>query len=152
MHHTYGLQWERMDQISKVAVVFRFGSLVALTWTLCYFPIRLLRPRPLLSEIVRQPGMIACSAVCLSIAFGAILSLPGVARAMCRGGLQPIARIVEASVNNLVVAHAIAGAWLALRLSGAWKSEPGWIDAMGCTLGFYWIIALVFLNFQLLWL
>jgi len=145
------LQWMLMDRVSRSAVVFRLVSFVALTWTLCYFPIRFRKPRPPFSEIVRQPGMVACTAACMSIVFGASLTVPGVSLALSRRGPQPLAQIIEASVNNLVIAHAVAGAWLTLRLSGAWRAEPGWIDGMGRALGIYWILSLAFLNYQILW-
>ena len=144
--------WNQMDLASKSSIGFRLGSLLALVLTVCYFPIRLRGPRPPLSVIRRQPGMVACAAACLSVGFGGLLSLPGVARALSRGSSQPVALIVGASVSNLVVAHAVAGAWLALCLSGAWRSERGWIDAMGRGLGIYWIGSLIFLNCQYLWL
>jgi hypothetical protein len=39
------------------------------------------------------------------------------------------------------VGIAVAGAWLALRASGRWRSEPSWIDRLGRALGWAWIAA-----------
>ena len=35
---------------------------------------------------------------------------------------------------------AVSAAWVVLRLAGAWRAEPGWIDRTGRALGIYWIL------------
>ena len=147
-----GPWWSMMDPASRIAVAFRLVSQLAVAWTVCYFPLRLRGPRPALSEVFKQPGMVACSAACLSMLFGALLVLPTI-RLLIAGSVKTsLARVVEGNVvSNFAVAHAVVGAWMALWLSGSWKSEPGWIDGMGRALGVYWVLSLVFLNYQLLW-
>ena len=36
---------------------------------------------------------------------------------------------------------AVAGAWLALALSGRWRPEPDWLDRAGRVLGLLWIVS-----------
>jgi hypothetical protein len=36
---------------------------------------------------------------------------------------------------------AVAGAWLALVLSGRWRPEPDWIDRAGRAFGVCWIVS-----------
>jgi hypothetical protein len=146
------MRWDLLDNISRVGVVSRIVTFVALIFTISYFPIRLRRPRPPLSEIFRQPGMIACSTVVLSIAFGFLLLLPQLPSILF-GNVYPqtpLSRLVGFTVGPMTFAHAIAGAWLTLWLSGSWKAEAGWIDRLGRALGCFWILSLVFLNYQYL--
>jgi hypothetical protein len=148
------LRWYLLDKISRVGVVHRLVTYVALIFTLSYFAIRLRRPRPPLREIFRQPGMIACSAVGVSIAFGFLLLLPRLVTILF-GSVYPqtpLSQIVGFTVSNMLFAHAIAGAWLTLWLSGSWKAEAGWIDWLGRVLGCFWILSLFFVNYQFLWI
>ncbi len=37
------------------------------------------------------------------------------------------------------VSFAVVGAWLALALSGRWRTETSWIDRLGRLLGWLWV-------------
>ncbi len=100
---------------------------------------RLRRPRPHWRSISRQPGAVACAA-------GTTAILPGSLILLSRDLFGEVAvpspalepgdwKVLESSVPLAVLA-----AWVALALSGRWRSERSWIDRTGRVLGFYWVI------------
>jgi hypothetical protein len=105
--------------------------------------VRLRRPRP--RRPGRLPGTLACCAVALALVF--ILAeqasawfepIPGPAR------FEPHYRAINLVFNLLrldLYSPAVAGAWLALALSGRWRPERDWLDQAGRALGVCWIVA-----------
>ncbi len=105
----YGLQ---LDE------AFLFGMTPAL------FALRLRRPRPPLRALLRQPGALAGLAMVLGLFWGtgALLWLfPG--------------KVDGITAAPTAVGGAVAIAWIALAVSGRWKSEAGWVDRIGRILG-----------------
>jgi hypothetical protein len=47
-----------------------------ITWTLAFLVLRLRQPRPRLRRLLRQPGMVACGAAVVAIAFEVLWVLP----------------------------------------------------------------------------
>jgi len=129
----------------RVSAVF-----VALAMTIALIPLRLRRPRP--RRPGGGPGMVACCAVALAMAF--ILAeqanhwlkpAPGPSSA------EPHYRTINLVFNLLrldLYSPAVAGAWLALALTGRWRPECDWVDRAGRALGFCWIVS----PFIVMWL
>ena len=126
--------------VSPLSAGVGAASWVALWLTLAFIPIRLSRPRPSLRRIARQPGLQACAAVGVALliyvlAAGYYLLPPWRVRNGLGfnflGSVQPMH----------LAGPAVATAWIALALSGGWRSERSWIDRCGRSLGSIWIIA-----------
>jgi len=122
-------------------------------WSLAVAGLRLRQPRPPFRKLARQPGMIACCAVMLTLVIevigiivGELMLLPNaviprtippyVALSLGRGILHNVRGIVVLQSN---AGGAVAAAWLILKLAGVWRSEPTWIDRFGRALGVSWL-------------
>ena len=122
----------------RMTVIF-----VALALTITLIPLRFRRPRS--RRPGRHPGTVACCAVAMALAF--ILAeqastwlkpVPAPARA------EPLYRTINLvfNVSRLdLYSPAVAGAWLALALSGRWRPGRDWLDWAGLTIGVCWIVA-----------
>jgi hypothetical protein len=113
------------------------ATYVLIPWTVAVFLMRLRHPRPPLHRLVLQPGMAACGAVTLWLGFKTLLLVLML-------GVPQKRPLVEAYMGDGVAivswaAPAVAGAWLLLMFSGRWRSERGWIDRLGRTLGALWL-------------
>jgi hypothetical protein len=107
---------------STLATGTRLIACVTLILCAAFFTIRFRKPRPPAREVAQQPGTIACCAVWVSVVAGVL------------------------TVQNLFVsAMTVLTVWMVLLITGRWRAEKGWIDAMGRTLGVVWILALVVL-------
>jgi hypothetical protein len=132
-----------MPRSSPSFAVRMTAVFVALAVTITLIPLRLRRPRP--RRPGRHPGMVASCAVALALAF--ILAeqasswlepVPAPARA------EPHYRAINLVFNLLrldLYSPAVAGAWLALALSGRWRPERDWVDRAGLALGVCWILS-----------
>ena len=95
--------------------------------------IRLRRPRPALSAILRQPGFVGCLA---PVAMGLGLFLAqAIAGYLGRGAL-------------IAMAAATPVAWLILAALRKWTPEAGWIDRLGWFLALAWSVSIVFSTVQ----
>jgi hypothetical protein len=122
--------------------------------TIATLVLRMRNPRPSFRRIAREPGSAACT-VALA-AFVVIACWVGLITAMGRSvefsehltkagvhtygsaALYPLSgRILVAYGDR--IAFAIAGAWLAVCLSGRWRPEPTWLDRLGRTMGWLWL-------------
>src|SRR5437764_9946698 len=104
-------------------------------WTLAFFAMRFLPPRPRFRRLGRQPGFVACSAATLAIAFhvvGLVTVSYGVVDPVGRG-LIPLPRYFFEEFSG-VVPYAVAGAWLTLALSGKWRAPADSVDRIGIAL------------------
>jgi hypothetical protein len=123
---------------------------VALALTIALIPLRLRRPRP--RRPGRHPGIVACCAVALALA----LILAEQANSWLKPADGPALAVPHYRTINLVFdllrldlySPAVAGAWLALALSGRWRPERDWFDRAGRALGVCWIVS----PFIVLWL
>jgi hypothetical protein len=116
---------------------------VALAVTITLIPLRLRRPRP--RRPGRHPGMVASCAVALALGF--------ILGEQASSWLEPVPTPMRAEPHywaiNLVFnllrldlySLAVAGAWLALVLSGRWRPERDWLDRAGMALGVCWILS-----------
>jgi hypothetical protein len=130
----YGRQfgWARRFQASVWA---------ALPLTLALIPLRLRQPRPRRQLLWRQPGWLAVIAVAVS--FAHLLTLVvldeyfnGSLKARGSGFLLRTGALHIPTKSSC----SVATIWLALALSGRWRSEKSWIDRAGRILGWYWIM------------
>jgi hypothetical protein len=94
-----------------------------------YVLLRLMRPRPPLRALLRQPGIVAA----LAMIFG-LFWVTG-----CLFILFP-EKVDSMTAAPIAVGGTVAASWLVLALSRQWKSEPGWVDRLGRILG---VVAIV---------
>jgi hypothetical protein len=119
------------------------ATFVALALTIGLIPLRLRPPRP--RRLGRNPGMVACCAVVLAMAF--ILAEQAISWLNPATGaalVVPHYRTINLVFNLMrldLYSPAVAGGWLALAMSGRWRPEPDWLDRAGCALGACWIVA-----------
>jgi hypothetical protein len=86
--------------------------------------LRLRRPRPSWSDLVRQPGFWACAAPVLA--------------AVC----VPALGVYFGIWTVAILPGSVIAAWIALALSRQWRNEKSWVDRAGRLVGVYWIIML----------
>lgn len=104
------------------------------TLTPAMLVVRLRQPRPGLRRIGRQPGMIACTVATVAMAIEA----SWIASLLARGsGFIHASTVFVAYAPQ--VSFAVVGGWVALALSGRWRSGSDWIDRGGRLLGLIWI-------------
>jgi hypothetical protein len=113
------------------------ATYLLIPWTVAVFLMRLRLPRPPLRRLVFQPGMAACGAVTIWLGFKTLLLVLML-------GVPQQRPLVQAYMGDGLAivswaAPAVAGAWLLLIFSGHWRSERGWIDRLGRTLGVCWL-------------
>jgi hypothetical protein len=117
----------------------------ALALTLALWLLRLKRPRPTCRRMFRQPGLAAGTATLLYALVVLISFLlyiyvnsdfahfafrsPDEMNLWTRIGMVPM----------FMSGGAVAAVWIVMRLSGAWRAEPSWIDRAGRGLGIYWV-------------
>jgi hypothetical protein len=126
---------------SWYAVLLRHTQPLVATMTMAIAILRLLRPRPSIRRLTRQPGFAACSAASLAILVGGgfnyatteITFAPGAEGAAGYTWVVLTPRGAEAGL-------AVAAAWLLLALGRRWQPEPAWIDRAGRIVGVYWIV------------
>jgi hypothetical protein len=123
--------------------------------TIALLVIRLRSPRPPCRRLARQPGTVACMvglAVLLAIACWLGMTavtgrVPEFSEHATRAGGHSAGSfpLFPFSGRSLVaygdrIGFAVAGAWLSLWLSGRWRAEPTWIDRLGRTVGWLWLL------------
>jgi hypothetical protein len=95
--------------------------------TLTFLVIRLRKPRPALGCLIWQPGMLACTTICMFIPLLFVMT-----------GRR------SAPSLWLCMSASVALAWLAAWSSGRMRPEAGWIDRLGRVLGVCWIAFAVY--------
>jgi hypothetical protein len=121
-----------------------------LTLTVCL--IRFCPPRPAFRRLTRQPGFVACFAaacvilVSISLDLFKLWAYDNLAGINARLGPQP-AFYLERTLteNEQYPGYAVGAAWGLLWLGRRWRSDPSRFDALGRTLGYYWL-AFIFLG------
>jgi hypothetical protein len=156
------MDWPRIqsfrnfDPYAKIQVILEVVLPYVAIGTAALLGMRLRQPRPSFRRVAQQPGALACMVSSAAL----LLIACWIATTMATG------RIVESSVfvyfgPNLGghgtgtmlhypggmafvaygdrVGFAVAGAWLALLLSGHWRPERTWIDRLGRATGWLWL-------------
>jgi hypothetical protein len=104
------------------SVIMLPGFLVPLT--LAVLVLRLRKPRPSWSHLLRQPGFWGCAAPVV-----AALVMPALGVYL---GVWPV----------VIVPGSVMAAWAALALGRQWRYERSWVDRAGRVIGVSWIILL----------
>lgn len=122
-------------------VKFLSVLMVCLAWGMMILRVR--QPRPRARRIGRQPGFIACVAVCLGSLADWIMALIANRDA---GYLNDVDRILMGFVDSAspwAIGPVVIVAWVSLVLASAWRPERHWIDRLGRLQGGYWLVAAI---------
>ena len=125
-------------------------SMISTYWAslllmLALIPLRLMRPRPPLRWIRRQPGFIACLTVAFGIAHMALyFAVLRFKQPSPWANIDVLSLIVSPSIGSLIIS-----AWLVLAVSGGWRPEASWIDRAGRLLAIAWIVRYLIPTFSL---
>jgi hypothetical protein len=117
--------------------------------TLAIFVMRLRRPRPPFRLMFRQPGAIAAVLAVLNLGYIGMFTLGRLAVRGTRGpGIffpTPLAQVLGDFFlfSSVQAGPMIAGAWIALRLTGRLRRERGWLDGLGTLIGATWILIVI---------
>lgn len=110
-----------------------------LAWTLAVPILRFKGPRPRWRRIWRQPGIVACAWVLVSLlglaVIGAALFVSSKSGTLFRGMDEEVFLFFGLASCGL----AVIVAWATLILSGSWRRERSWVDRLGRVLGLIWI-------------
>jgi hypothetical protein len=134
--------WKRVSADRLLILVQGSSQCVAAAFMLALIPIRLLRPRPGLRRLVRQPGFAACCAIAAVLVLGFIEGLMWVVFRDVQkgqGDSWPFQQLWEIGVGYRGP-FVVAGAWLLLALTGRWRAEKSWVDRLGRALGAVWVV------------
>ncbi|OJW18664.1 MAG: hypothetical protein BGO49_23340 [Planctomycetales bacterium 71-10] len=133
---------------AKYAALARHEASMAMpfltSWTLAFFGLRLIPPRPRLRRLGRQPGTAACIAAILAVAIHSMWLLSvfiGVVDPVGKGWLR-VPRFFFESFGD-VAPYAIIGAWSTYALSARRRPRTDWVDRFGNILGVAWIVAVL---------
>ncbi len=132
---TRPLKFEPLEIAHRVELLM-VPTVAMLTITL--IALRFRGPRARFRRLARQPGFVACWAAALGLLVVACL-VTGEALATDRFTfiLDDYALLVFAEVFPGL---AVLASWLTLATTGAWHSEPDWIDRFGRALGVLWLL------------
>jgi hypothetical protein len=108
--------------------------------------LRIKSPRPRLRRTFRQPGMAATTAalVHLLLSWIGLLIFVYVNRVSLNSLFELSLWIRIGMLPTALLGATVSAVWAVLWLSGAWRSEPSWIDRAGRALGTYWVMTSVF--------
>lgn len=114
-------------------------------WSCTLIALRLRAPRPPARRLWRQPGLVACVAATIGLAWaalglGAVLAVDRLFSD--RLGSKPQVWLFHFLVEELFpyIGLAVAVAWIVLALTRQWTRPADWIDRFGRLLGGYWIV------------
>ena len=132
---------------NPVSLAWHWGSLIlyhtqamVAVLSLVLLLLRILKPRPSLRRLTRQPGFAASLAASLAICIGGALSYATTKATFTPGheaqGYVWVAFLPHGSEPGI----AVAACWGLLVAGGRWRFERTWIDRVGCLLGIYWLV------------
>lgn len=132
--------------ITRTSHYLEFGVQLAtphlLTLGLAVVLLGLRRPRPPWPRIARQPGFLAALSASLAgmLLTANTLALRAMPPSILRGG-----SLHSRSFSNQAdeVGMVVAGAWLAVFVSGNWGRADCWVERLGRLVGIGWILAVV---------
>jgi hypothetical protein len=149
--------WSNVVSYASIEYILNLVVPHVAAMTVTLLAIQLQKPRAPFRRLARQPGAVACmvaSAVLLLIALWAATTKAtgrvvefsqNVSRLPNGGGHSRGGALIYPDPGRWLtvygdrVGFAVAGAWLALLLTGCWRSEPTWIDRLGRALGWLWL-------------
>lgn len=103
--------------------------------------LRTSRPRRRLRYLTRHPGVVAGGAVLLTLSFdlgrAAYEIIEGVTSGREYDSAWQFSYLYMSSDHAAV---AVGSAWTLLALSGRWRRERGWLDALGVGIGVFWLV------------
>ncbi len=124
--------------------------------TVALLVLRFRRPRPPIRRCFRQPGALACGAAAMCLCLEVVnhflnltirFNTTRLSNDLSARYLLFAPKMSHASILGAVAfgmgetpGLAVAGAYLALRAAGLWRSERSWLDRSGRALGWLWII------------
>jgi len=106
-------------------------------WTLAALLLRLRSPRPCLRRVMRQPGALASMLAAVACATSLVMIGKQAAILPLRSPWPVLVPLFE--LCGQLAGILIAGGWLTLALGRAGRRDPGWIDALGTSLGACWL-------------
>lgn len=131
--------WSLRYLLGVIAELSALAIPSLLAWTLALPILRFRGPRPPWRRVWRQPGLVACAWIVLTLlgeaALGAAIVLASKSRAILRGMDAEVLIIFGLVMCGL----AVVVAWTTLILSRGWRCERSWIDRLGRVLGLAWI-------------
>ena len=111
---------------------------VAAAWTSAVVVLRGFSPKGSAGRSTRSIGHLAAGAATLAMAFGApALAIPWL---LSYGSTDTDTHEIVLMISPMVLAGAILGARLSLRLAGRRERPIDWVDRLGRLLGWYWVI------------
>jgi hypothetical protein len=145
------VQPSQFFQVSVIArVYFEIFAAVLVSITLATLVMRFRRPRPTLSMLMRQPGLIATLTASISIVlFSGKQALvwvvdsafdPG--RSLPMSNFQVLSNSLPLGNMAAVTGLIVLSAWLILWLGRRYRFERSWIDRLGRLVGLAWIAAI----------
>jgi hypothetical protein len=148
-HRLYHENADRFPAYAHVSVVWYWAIEIGpflFAGATVLLVLRFRRPRPLATEVFRQPGTVACLTLvaCTSVSAGL-----GIVRRVVVAwvSLRPRDPVEYYLLNIVYNGHAVALAWLVLALARVWRPEPSWIDRAGRAFGalmiLLWIVTMV---------
>jgi len=117
----------------------QFGLLLFIV-SLALLVIRFRPPRPARRRLWRQPGVAACAGGFLGVAIKALST-----------AVENHAALRDWNRFDMQVlwgpwpycGAAVAGAWIALIVTGRWRAERSAIDRLGCLVGACWLVEML---------
>lgn len=126
-----------LGHFGVVHILRNQGGFFLVIASLTMLLIRLRGPRPTRRRLWRQPGLAASAGATAGI-------LVGVAGQLAtRAASAPLTMGAATQFFDAArpfAAPGVAGAWLALALTGRWRSERGAIDRLGRLVGLLWLL------------
>jgi len=122
--------------LTPVNILFEIGLPPLFLSTLAFLLIRLRKPRPPWTILLRQPGTAAMLAVAFEIVVEVDIRWFGV-------------EVPTPTPVNTAVA--VIAAWLILGITRLWRTEPSWVDRLGRVLGVCWIVLGVLAAVEIGW-
>jgi hypothetical protein len=119
---------------------------LAMSLSLALWALRLRQPRPDVPRVYRQPGMAACTATLVFLAFFLTATLISLFLSYFAGVAHSKHMFTQFNfviwlliVPLCLVGISVLAVWTVLWSIGAWRPEPSWIDRAGRVLGVYWV-------------
>lgn len=129
--YTYLVQWW-VTSLSRCVATVAIALLGLQAWG---------TPRRRLRTLARRPGAVAGGAILLTVAHDLAHAASEVGVGLMKGEPHDdIWVFTELTLSEDNAWVAVASAWTLLALSGRWRREPGWLDALGIGLGVFWLL------------